>query len=119
MLRLILRGMFVVVIVLTALIRSAKAAPDAPSDLDMSFASFGTGGQVVTTGTEGTGHSMVLQPDDKIVVAGNTGLGWFVRRYLPNGTPDVTFGQNGLATPPHRKRPRSLWGMRPPTAAPR
>jgi uncharacterized delta-60 repeat protein len=90
--------MFVVVIALAASIGLVKAAPNAPGDLDMTFAGFGTGGQVVTTGVGGGGRGMALQPDGKIVVVGDTGLGWYVMRYLPNGTLDSTFSGDGLAT---------------------
>src|SRR5512143_3862290 len=97
MFRLMLRCSFVA-IMLAALIGLAKAAPNAPGDLDLTFAGFGTRGQVVTPGVAGGVRGMALQPDGKIVVVGDNGLGWYVIRYLPNGARDATFGAEGLAT---------------------
>jgi uncharacterized delta-60 repeat protein len=47
---------------------------------------------LVTTGIDGGGGSMALQPDGMIVVTGNG-----VARFRPNGTRDATFGLNGVA----------------------
>jgi uncharacterized delta-60 repeat protein len=98
MFRLTFRCTLVVVIVLTTSIGSVNAAPNAPGDLDVSFGGFGTGGQVFTYGLEGPTSGMVLQPDGQIVVIGDTEFGGFVSRYLPNGTLDSTFGDDGTYT---------------------
>ena len=65
--------------------------------------SFGTNGFVLTTLTpwEDVLGGMALQPDGKIVVSGNRQDAEsqpgpeFVLRYLPDGTPDESFGVNG------------------------
>ena len=85
---------------------AAPDTPNAPGDLDSTFAGFGTGGKVVTTGVpmpapqgfEAERRGMVLQPDGKIVVAGHTGISLLVMRYLPNGALDTTFSGDGIAT---------------------
>lgn len=63
---------------------------------------FGVHGQVITGfGTnEDKGLDVVVQPDGKIVVVGNTLLsqsqgGFALARYLPNGDPDPGFGTSG------------------------
>jgi Domain of unknown function (DUF5122) beta-propeller len=80
--------------------RAAPPANAAAGDLDLTFAGFGTGGQVITTGVpmQGIPGSMTLQPDGKIVVAGDTGADLLVMRYLPNGALDRTFNGTGIAT---------------------
>ena len=64
--------------------------------------SFGTDG-VVTTQVENVGSeasSVVLQPDGKIVAGGEAtnsgGQGSALVRYLSNGSPDTSFGSNGI-----------------------
>ncbi len=75
----------------------------APGDLDPTF---GQGGRVftdiVTQEPYPWAESMVVQPDGKILVAGllwhdgfALGQGGYIVRYLPNGTLDPSFGQNG------------------------
>jgi uncharacterized delta-60 repeat protein len=75
---------------------------------------FGKSGKVVTTFQDPTCdlcrdasndqlHSIVLQPDGKILAAGfsfvrNGGQQFALARYLPNGTLDRTFGGDGLVT---------------------
>jgi uncharacterized delta-60 repeat protein len=58
--------------------------------------SFGDGGRVTTEFTGGDdGHAVVVQPDGKIVVAGET-LGRFaLARYRPDGSLDPSFGSGG------------------------
>jgi uncharacterized delta-60 repeat protein len=72
---------------------------------------FGTGGQVITTFTDATGFfqadqakAVAVQPDGKIVVAGNTGFSqtpgsfnfsFAVARYNPDGSLDSAFGNGG------------------------
>ena len=58
--------------------------------------SFGTGGVVVLDQTLRFPEAIVVQPDGKIVIAGE---GWDddgVLRLLPDGTPDPTFGTGGI-----------------------
>jgi uncharacterized delta-60 repeat protein len=56
---------------------------------------FGTNG--VLSYSTGTFFSkVVLQPDGRIVVAGTGGTNQMAARFLPDGTPDNTFGNNGF-----------------------
>ena len=60
--------------------------------------SFGTGGKVFYGDSyKGqVGHALVLQPDGKIVVAGEeNGVDWLLVRFNANGTPDASFGTSG------------------------
>jgi len=61
--------------------------------------SFGEQGIVITNlmGPIDDPYSLVLQEDGKILVAGEIGKGFDagVIRYLPDGTPDSSFGENG------------------------
>jgi len=87
-----------------------KTFSNAPSDYVFAFArlnadgsidtSFGNNGRVTRqTGTEGvqTG-GLLIQPDGKIVASGGDGGSgdMALLRYNSNGTPDTTFGDNGL-----------------------
>jgi uncharacterized delta-60 repeat protein len=83
---------------LAASVSLVGAAPDVPGDLDMSFAGFGAGGKVITSGVGGDASRMALQPDGKFVVVGSTGADLLVMRYLPNGVLDTTFSGDGIAT---------------------
>jgi len=73
-----------------------------PGTLD---ATFGTGGKVVTSINSGQdkAYDVVIQPDGKIVIAGYTqttitGKDFAVLRYNIDGSPDVSFGTNGIVT---------------------
>ncbi len=59
---------------------------------------FGSGGIVVlNVGSYDEFEALVLQPDNRIIVAGNTDYTKFLlARYLADGTPDTTFGTNGI-----------------------
>jgi uncharacterized delta-60 repeat protein len=65
---------------------------------------FGTNGTVVTSfpgATGGYANGVAIQPDGKIVVVGvvtgaSTYDAWGIARYNSNGSPDSTFGTNGL-----------------------
>ncbi|HRI22486.1 MAG TPA: delta-60 repeat domain-containing protein, partial [Panacibacter sp.] len=63
--------------------------------------SFGDGGVVVTdfSGPIDEAYGVVVQPDGKILAAGQVGrnIDAGVIRYLPNGDPDSSFGVNGIA----------------------
>lgn len=65
-------------------------------------ASFGQGGIARTdfAGASDIARAVALQPDGKIVVAGSAGRDFAVARYHANGTPDNTFGGDGLVTTP-------------------
>ena len=65
--------------------------------------SFGAGGRVITTfGGSDQAAAVILQPDGKIVVAGQTDTGlsidFAVVRYMPDGSLDGTFGGGGRVT---------------------
>jgi uncharacterized delta-60 repeat protein len=60
---------------------------------------FGTGGQVVATFAQTNGVSgLVLQPDGKLVAAGNSGASLVLQRYNSDGTLDPGFGTAGTVT---------------------
>jgi uncharacterized delta-60 repeat protein len=68
-------------------------------------ASFGTNGVVVTSLDGATyASSVVIQPDGKILIAGNMLVGetndFALFRFNSNGTPDAAFGAGGLVTTP-------------------
>lgn len=55
--------------------------------------SFGTNGVVI--GTEGSGYSLVIQNDGKILLGGSSNLNFALVRYNNNGTLDNSFGISG------------------------
>ncbi|MCF8448543.1 MAG: T9SS type A sorting domain-containing protein [Taibaiella sp.] len=60
---------------------------------------FGTGGKTflpMVAGDKGHFRSMAIQPDGKIVVVGNRAGASLVVRFKENGTPDSSFGTNGI-----------------------
>ena len=64
---------------------------------------FGTGGKVITSfGGTDQASAVILQPDGKIVVAGQTDTGvsidFALARYLPDGSLDGAFGSGGRVT---------------------
>ena len=68
---------------------------DAGGSLD---GGFGSGGIATLEGSpyHAEAHALALQPDGKIVVAGNdSGRGLMLARYLPDGTLDQAFGSGG------------------------
>lgn len=75
-----------------------RAAPvsllvaDPPGVLDQSF----DGDGIATTGTGHEARAVVVQPDDKILVAGVDGETWGLARFLPTGALDPDFGTAGL-----------------------
>lgn len=88
---------------MAVLLCPASLMAQQPGDLD---AGFGVGGKVVTDfyGDNDEGQALVLQPDGKIVLAGysfNPAVGvveFALARYLVDGAPDPTFGDDGLVT---------------------
>jgi uncharacterized delta-60 repeat protein len=72
---------------------------------------FGVGGKVTTdfgSGTQPSGsefeqaRAIVIQPDGKIIAAGNSYTALVAARYLPDGSLDSTFGSGGKAFAPMR-----------------
>lgn len=80
----------------------ARVLPNGATD-----AGFGTNGVVLTQIATGPNpfdmaHNVCLQPDGKICVAGASGTGLGLARYMPDGAPDPAFGQGGkIAYPGH------------------
>jgi uncharacterized delta-60 repeat protein len=84
------------------------AGHDSNGDLDFALArylpdgrldpTFGTGGTVTTDGGLGGILALVLQPDGKLVAAGEGEGGFALVRYLPDGRLDPTFGTGGTVT---------------------
>lgn len=69
----------------------ARYNPDGSLD-----SSFGDGGKVTTDFTTGDeGHALVIQPDGKIVVAGQSLANYALARYRPDGSLDPSFGSDG------------------------
>src|SRR5262249_1696261 len=58
---------------------------------------FGTGGIANGPVHMSGASSLVIQPDSKLVAAGKIGEQGAVARYNTNGSPDSTFGNNGIA----------------------
>ncbi|GIV26826.1 MAG: hypothetical protein KatS3mg027_0640 [Bacteroidia bacterium] len=58
---------------------------------------FGTNGKVLTFvyGTSDVGRSVIIQNDNKILVAGDNEENFFIIRYNPDGTLDNSFGTGG------------------------
>jgi uncharacterized delta-60 repeat protein len=59
-------------------------------------AGFGTGGTAIPSNQAATGVALLLQPDGKIVCAGNLNNDALVWRLNSDGALDASFGQNGL-----------------------
>ncbi|NNE98725.1 MAG: hypothetical protein HKN25_06865 [Pyrinomonadaceae bacterium] len=69
---------------------------DGRGNLDQSF---GVGG-VVRTYPGGSARDVTIQPDGKIVVAArHRFIGSTIHRFNPDGTPDESFGLNGVSLP--------------------
>lgn len=79
---------------------------------------FGVSGLVVLGDTPYSfGDDLVIQPDGRIVIAGCTGNllpadnDWAIWRLEPNGSPDLTFGSNGLTTTDFFGNPDEALGL--------
>ncbi|MGH2732265.1 MAG: delta-60 repeat domain-containing protein, partial [Actinomycetota bacterium] len=75
-------------------------AQAAPGDLDPSFS--GDGMVIMTAGGAEAARSIALQPDGRIVAAGESFNGvdrdFALARYNPDGSLDPTFGGDGIVT---------------------
>jgi uncharacterized delta-60 repeat protein len=97
-----LRVLSIALVVTSFLLGLTSSVQAAAGDLDPSF---GTGGFVTTDfgSRDDFGVGAAIQPDGKIVVAGNSGaVGAFavdfaLARYNPDGSLDTTFGSGGIA----------------------
>jgi uncharacterized delta-60 repeat protein len=78
----------------------AVARLNADGSLDQSFATHGVGALSPPAAAWG----MVLQPDGKLVLAGEqsngSGQAFMAARFLPGGSPDPGFGSGGIVTVP-------------------
>ncbi|RFC32027.1 MAG: delta-60 repeat domain-containing protein [Candidatus Nitrotoga sp. MKT] len=93
------KKIFAILFVLIALHVTMFKTHAAPA-LDSSFGNSGIVRIGVPSGAEDTPSASVLQRDGKLLLAGGTARRpshAFVLRLLPNGVPDTTFGQNGVA----------------------
>ncbi|WP_239287475.1 hypothetical protein, partial [Candidatus Nitrotoga sp. 1052] len=93
------KKIFAILFALIALHATMFEAHAAPA-LDSSFGSSGIVRIGVPSGAEDTPSASALQRDGKLLLAGWTAgrqSHAFVLRLLPNGVPDATFGQNGVA----------------------
>lgn len=73
----------------------ARYNPDGSLD-----ATFGNGGIVVNDfgqGLESYALEVIIQPDGRIIIAGESSYAFLVARYNSNGTLDTTFGDGGFA----------------------
>ncbi len=61
-------------------------------------ATFGSGGKVTTsiTARDDVAYAVLVQTDNRIVIAGEADEGFVVARYLTNGQPDGSFGTGGI-----------------------
>jgi uncharacterized delta-60 repeat protein len=94
-------------LVLPALLACAMATDSHAQVLDTSFGVNGLlpyGGPLSNSqNNKGVGHNSVVQPDGKIVVAADkwdpntSDLFYYTYRYNPDGSPDSTFGNNGVS----------------------
>lgn len=71
----------------------------------MPVSNFGNNGVITFNNSEiDLAMDVKVQPDNKIVLGGSSGLSFFgardfaLWRYLPDGNPDATFGNNGFVT---------------------
>jgi len=91
------RSFPLVLVALVFALIAAPAASAAPGDLDPSF---GSGGMVklLESEEESYAEGIAVQPDAKVVIAGEEKGNAFVMRLLSNGQPDPSFGTGGEVT---------------------
>jgi uncharacterized delta-60 repeat protein/uncharacterized repeat protein (TIGR01451 family) len=75
---------------------AAPPPPSYPGPLDPSFG--GDGIVTTTIGSYAEAHSVAMQPNGKIVVAGYASSNFALARYNGNGTLDLGFGTGGVVT---------------------
>lgn len=98
-------------VLLTASLMLPFVAEAAPGDLDESF---GTDGKVISDfGGEDGAYGVALQADGKIVAAGQFGnysgsTEIALARYRRNGSPDLSFGENGRVSISFDGQPRRM-----------
>lgn len=80
-----------------ALLLAAVVAHADPADLDPTF---GNGGKVTVpfSGGSSEANAVLVQPDGKIVAAGNTAADFALVRCNADGSLDTTFGTGGIVT---------------------
>ncbi len=93
-------------------IAASTAMAYLPGDFDPTF---GINGSTVLDilGPFDRAYAVAIQPDGKYVVAGDSynatgNFVWVIVRYNTNGTPDSSFGTNGVATPGVAGRARGI-----------
>lgn len=64
--------------------------------LDPSFADDGVLITDFGTDARSEANALAIQPDGRIVIAGEVQNNWMVARFLPDGTPDTSFDEDGL-----------------------
>jgi uncharacterized delta-60 repeat protein len=94
--RVLLRALPVTALLVTQVVLLPPASA-APGDLDLSF---GTGGKVITYVAGGEISDVAVQPDGKIVAAGDIGGHFGLARYNVDGSLDPMFDVDGLVTTP-------------------
>ncbi|MBL8309488.1 MAG: hypothetical protein JNL19_03600 [Burkholderiales bacterium] len=86
----------------SALLGLAAPAVSAPGDLDTTFNTTGYVLTQIDVANQDFGWAMAIQPDQKIVVAGQCmvqgDIDFCLARYLPNGSLDTSFSTDGLVT---------------------
>jgi uncharacterized delta-60 repeat protein len=88
------------VVVVVGLLLPLHVGAVGSGDLDTSFGGDGTVLTDFESGSSDAAYDLAIQPDGKIVVAGNSyggfgGPDFALARYLPNGTLDPSFGSDG------------------------
>ncbi len=97
-----------ILVALAALLFAGVASAAVPGELDPGF---GTGGKAQAPfGPEAFGGGVAVQPDGKIVVAGTPegSEDFSVARLLSDGSPDPSWGENGVVTTPLGKFAETL-----------
>lgn len=56
---------------------------------------FGFNGSATPTVSNGGGSTVLIEPNGKLLLGGTSGNNIFVSRFLSDGSPDVSFGNNG------------------------
>lgn len=87
------------IIIITFIFFTTKILAQNAGDIDLTFG--GTGFVTTSTGSINTmGYTMTIQNDNKIIVAGNSiqngSAAITLIRYLPDGSLDYSFGNNGI-----------------------